>query len=73
MKLMPDLTDFMVEKEDDSYYGRLSIDKNYLEILPQTEQNFIKEIERFMAHNFRYYQKEALSIFDYFYRISRDL
>lgn len=73
MKLMPDLTDFMVDKGDDSYYGRLSIDEIYLEILPQTEQDFINEIERFMAHNFRYYQKEALSIFDYFYRISRDL
>jgi len=66
---MTDLTDFMVEKEDDFYHSRISRNRIYRKKLQQIDQNFIKEIESCMAHQFRYYQKEAMVIFDFLYKI----
>ncbi len=69
---MPDLTDFMIEKEDMSYHARLNREGKYLKALLQTDQDYILEIEKYVAHNFRYYQKEALAAFNLLYNVQRD-
>lgn len=43
----------------------LQKDKSYQTAISKTDQVFILAVEKYMAHNFRYYQKEALAAFEY--------
>jgi len=54
------------------YYEDLKADKTYQEHLKNTEQPFIKEIEKDLAFDFRYYQKQAMAILDMFWNAPID-
>lgn len=54
-----------------TFYDRLKNDETYKRRVKKTDQEFIKEIQKYMAHEFRYYQKEALATFDFFLNIDR--
>jgi len=54
------------------YYEDLKKDKTYLEHLKKTEHTFIKEIEKDLAFDFRYYQKQAMASLDMFWNAPED-
>jgi type III restriction enzyme len=54
------------------YYQDLVVDKTYQEHLKKIEQPFIKEIEKNLAFDFRYYQKQAMAILDMFWNAPED-
>jgi len=55
-----------------TFNEKLANDPSYLAATEKTEQQFILDVEKYMSHNFRYYQKEALAAFDYFLRAGGD-
>jgi len=69
---MPNLTNFGVEIVGGSFYERLKEDETYKKVLQQLDKEFINEIEKYMAHEFRDYQKQALAAFDFFQKAQRD-
>ena len=69
---MTDLSDFGEEFENRSFYEILKNDESYKLALQKIEQEFIDTIERSMAYDFRYYQRQALSVFDFFQNVSRE-
>jgi type III restriction enzyme len=54
-----------------TFYERLKHDETYKKQIQKTEQEFIRTLEMHMAHEFRYYQKEAISIFDFFLKVDK--
>lgn len=54
-----------------TFYDKLKNDETYKKQVKKTDQEFIKEIQKYMAHKFRYYQKEALAAFDFFMNVDR--
>ncbi len=69
---MNNLSNFGLEIVGGSFYERLRKDESYNKALQQIEQKFINDLEKYMAHNFRYYQKQALTIFDFFKKVRRE-
>jgi len=69
---MPDLSNFGVEIAGGSFYERLKMDETYKKMLQQIDQKFIAEIDGYMAHDFRYYQKQSLTAFDFFQKAHRE-
>lgn len=52
------------------YYEDLRADTTFQDHLKKMEQPFIKEIEKNLAFDFRYYQKQATAILDMFWNFS---
>lgn len=69
---MSDLSDFGFELPESSFYKKLRLDETYKKVLRQIDQKFINEIQTYMSHDFRYYQKQPLSVFDFFQKVSRE-
>jgi len=69
---MPDLSDYGTKNPGGPFYERLRKDETYKRMLQQIDQDFINELERYTSHDFRYYQKQALAVFDFFQKVRRD-
>jgi len=67
---MTDLSDFGLGVGH--FYNRLKNDETYKQQLQKIDQKFINDLEKYMAHDFRYYQKQALAVFDFFQKFPRD-
>jgi len=52
------------------FYDRLKEDATYRVHLEDDQQPFIANLEKRMKHNFRYYQKEALTALDFFIKLT---
>lgn len=75
---MTDLSKFGVDTESPGsglalvFNEKLAKDPSYLAAIEKTEQMFILDIEKYMIHNFRYFQKEAMAAFDYFLKADEE-
>ena len=60
------------EIEPVEFNKKLNQNPNYVKYKQDDEKPFLDELQIFMSHNFRYYQKEALLALDYFFKLPDD-